>query len=693
MDTSKTRANRRPRKRFLLAGGTSALAIAALVAPAIGSATQAQAADAAPRYFSVAAEQTQGLPGQYQVAQAADGYIWVTGSSGRPPIETATIAKVDPATMKIVASAQLQTTAAKDRKTGEQLGFQIVGPYGIDTDDVNGTVWVTNTRTNSVSVYSQANMELLYTSLDENADTQVLSHPREVLVDPSKGYAYVGSNAYITVFDLKTYQVVKKIESPTDNAGRQSKMNMALDESSGRLFVPDLAGNVLEVINTNSLEVVDKFPLTIPVATASLSASDVAYDASLNELYVSSQGSDGSNSGVGVYDGTTGAFKTFIDFGSRAVGLDNDEARDLVYVTDFGTGQVGIIDGATDTIVGLANTGERGANDVEVLQDGSAFVVNKATYAENVEVPFTLDFNTGEYRTASTEQKGKDAELTPISANAFTKIRAAETTAPAPVPNPDAEQVKAETADGATVSTAKVLADGSTLEITGTGWKHPSQGGSIISVKADRGSLSYQNESVIASVDADADGNWTLTLPFPSEANGYNTTWAEGSSHTLHFLSGSAKEGDVVRSPVLNITVGPAQAPVITAADPVQLPFAGYGEVIDVKNPPVVPEPTPEPTVAPTSEPTAEPTAEPTVEPTVAPTAEPTAESTVAPTVEPTAEPTVEPTVAPSAEPSPSASSGKKLAYTGASVALVAGAGALAVLGGLVILARRRKQA
>ena len=49
MDTSKTRANRRPRKRFLLAGGTSALAIAALVAPAIGSATQAQAADAAAR--------------------------------------------------------------------------------------------------------------------------------------------------------------------------------------------------------------------------------------------------------------------------------------------------------------------------------------------------------------------------------------------------------------------------------------------------------------------------------------------------------------------------------------------------------------------------------------------------------------------------------------------------------------------
>lgn len=48
------------------------------------------------------------------------------------------------------------------------------------------------------------------------------------------------------------------------------------------------------------------------------------------------------NSGISVYDLTTGAFKKFVKFGTQALSMENDEDRDLVsrIRTDFGTGEL-----------------------------------------------------------------------------------------------------------------------------------------------------------------------------------------------------------------------------------------------------------------------------------------------------------------------------------------------------------------
>ena len=54
------------------------------------------------------------------------------------------------------------------------------------------------------------------------------------------------------------------------------------------------------------------------------------------------------NSGISVYDLSTGEFKKFVKFGTQALSMENDEARDLVYVTDFGTGKIAIFDAKTD---------------------------------------------------------------------------------------------------------------------------------------------------------------------------------------------------------------------------------------------------------------------------------------------------------------------------------------------------------
>ncbi|QEU12507.1 G5 domain-containing protein [Dermabacter vaginalis] len=147
-------------------------------------------------------------------------------------------------------------------------------------------------------------------------------------------------------------------------------------------------------------------------------------------------------------------------------------------------------------------------------------------------------------------------------------------------------------------------------------------------------------------------------------------------------------------------------------------------------------EPTTEPTPAPTDDPTTEPTPAPTDDPTTEPTPDPTDDPTTEPTPDPTDDPTTEPTEEPSTDPTedpapvdpsvepgtpgtpdepgtpdqpgtperpadqggtpdkqdrPEASSPLPLPRTGAEIAATAGIAALLVLGGVGVLALRRK--
>ena len=51
-------------------------------------------------------------------------------------------------------------------------------------DDVDGTVWVTNTTDNSVAVYDQQTLKLIWTNEGvQKDDPNWIEHPRSVLVD------------------------------------------------------------------------------------------------------------------------------------------------------------------------------------------------------------------------------------------------------------------------------------------------------------------------------------------------------------------------------------------------------------------------------------------------------------------------------------------------------------------------------
>ena len=430
-----------------LAVGSLALAISGVATiPASFAADSTPAAsqstDARTITDKAMAKITQGLPGQFQVAYSKKtNKIWVAGTADRDK-HVSTIARIDANSLKIEAVAELPIV--KNDK-----GYQYDAAYGITVDDVDGTVWVTNTTDNSVSVYDQATMQQVWTTAGiAETDPNWIEHPRSVLVDHESGKAFVTGRFFVSAIDLKTKQVEKiQLEGAPDGGTRYISMNILVD--GGKLYVPERTGGKIFVIDTKTFKVESSFD-TKGNAEGEVRPSDVAIDHSQNEIYVSSQGVKGENSGVSVYDATTHEFKKFIPFGTQALALDNDEANDLVYVSDFGTGKVGVIDGgAADKLIAEVAMNGGKANDLVVLPNGSVVAVDKQAGA-TATVPYVLDGTTGTVSTSSqvTSKPSKDkqgndvpAKTTDIQANSILKFKVTATAGD----NSEVKQVTPET--------------------------------------------------------------------------------------------------------------------------------------------------------------------------------------------------------------------------------------------------------
>ena len=430
-----------------LAVGSLALAISGVATiPASFAADSTPAAsqstDARTITDKAMAKITQGLPGQFQVAYSKKtNKIWVAGTADRDE-HVSTIARIDANSLKIEAVAELPIV--KNDK-----GYSYEGAYGITVDDEEGTVWVTSTRDNSVAVYDQATMKQLWTNAGlSKDDPNWIEHPREVRVDHESGKAFVTGRFFVSAIDLKTKQVEKiQLEGAPDGGTRYISMNILVD--GGKLYVPERTGGKIFVIDTKTFKVETSFD-TKGNAEGEVRPSDIAIDHSQNEIYVSSQGVKGANSGVSIYDATTHEFKKFIPVGTQALALDNDEANDLVYVSDFGTGKVGVIDGgAADKLIAEVAMNGGKANDLVVLPNGSVVAVDKQAGA-TATVPYVLDGTTGTVSTSDkvTSKPSKDkqgnevpAKTSEIQANSILKFKVTATAGD----NSEVKQVTPET--------------------------------------------------------------------------------------------------------------------------------------------------------------------------------------------------------------------------------------------------------
>ena len=368
----------------------------------------------------------QGLPGQFQVGYSKKNHKLFVPTVGARGNLASSLARVDADTLQTEAFAELPV------KQNDKGQYGYTSAYGVTVDDVDGTVWVTNTTDNSVAVYDQQTLKLIWTNEGvKEGDPNWIEHPRSVLVDHESGKAFVTGRFFVSAIDLKTKQVEKiQLEGAPDGGTRYISMNLFLD--GGKLYVPERTGGKLFVVDTKTFKVEKTIQTQGEDSTVEVRPSDVAVDHSLNEIYVSSQGVKGVNSGISVYDLTTGEFKKFVKFGTQALALEHDEDRDLVYVTDFGTGKVAVFDGRADEVIGEVEMNGAAANDVTLLKDGSVLVLDKKDRDEKVTLPYVLNGTTGEITTASEyttlptkDRQGNDvpASVQQLKANSILKFK------------------------------------------------------------------------------------------------------------------------------------------------------------------------------------------------------------------------------------------------------------------------------
>ena len=431
---------------------------------------------------------------------------------------------------------------------------------------------MTQTRVNKVSVFDPATNKIIWSSAEGD-----VNHPREVRVDPSSGKVFVSGSGGISVFDTTLHALVKKIEFTNAKGESDIAMNMHVDSTDGKLYVPSLSAGTLKVIDTKSYEVEKTIQLHKENAEAALNPSDVTIDKSLKEIYVSSQGDrKGANSAITVYDLETGAYKKTIPFGNQALALASDEARDLLYVTDYGTGNVGVVDARTGTVVSQVSTGATsGANDVLVTADGSVYAVARSIEgASAIKTDYTIDKTTGEYRTSSTEPKGKDNADSPITPGVMVKLNTTVETTAKPAAQTSSEELVKTYADGAKLYAVKDWTTGETLKLRGEGFKtQDGSKGSVLAVKLNKGRISAKEEpklngaegnsaGVWAYIQADKNGNFTAELPYPTTENSNLTeNLKSGDKVSVFLLSGSMVDGDTARGgEALSATVAEKKA-------------------------------------------------------------------------------------------------------------------------------------
>ena len=368
----------------------------------------------------------QGLPGQFQVGYSKKNHKLFVPTVGARGGLASSLARVDADTLQTEAFAELPV------KQNDKGQYGYTSAYGVTVDDVDGTVWVTNTTDNSVAVYDQQTLKLIWSNEGvKKDDPNWIEHPRSVLIDHESGKAFVTGRFFVSAIDLKTKQVEKiQLEGAPDGGTRYISMNLFLD--GGKLYVPERTGGKLFVVDTKTFKVEKTIQTQGEDSTVEVRPSDVAVDHSLNEIYVSSQGVKGVNSGISVYDLTTGEFKKFVKFGTQALALEHDEDRDLVYVTDFGTGKVAVFDGRADEVIGEVEMNGAAANDVTLLKDGSVLVLDKKDRDEKVTLPYVLNGTTGEISTASEyttlptkDRQGNDvpASVQQLKANSILKFK------------------------------------------------------------------------------------------------------------------------------------------------------------------------------------------------------------------------------------------------------------------------------
>jgi len=309
------------------------------------------------------------LPGGlYQVAYgAASNALFVT----RATRGASEVLKLNPDTLDIIARVTPGEAPPPPPRPGQQgsQGPVLYAAYGVGVDDANATVWVTNTRQNALAVYQQSDLSLIKQFPSGSA-----SHPRDVVVNPKLGRAYVSMiDKTIAVFDTKTLEPLPGIEISSSKWGQNfGAASLALDPATGKLYTVSLGSGEVAIIDT-ATNSVDK---VIALKNAR-SAVGVAWNPDAGRILVAAQGSDN----LLIVNPESGEIEHDVYVGAGALNVTYDRATRLAYVSNRGADTITVVNAEGNIVANLA--GGSFPNHLTTGPNGTVYAVNKARGAED----------------------------------------------------------------------------------------------------------------------------------------------------------------------------------------------------------------------------------------------------------------------------------------------------------------------
>lgn len=309
--------------------------------------------------FSVTSEPV--VRGLYQVkfSEGANA-AFVTSAVGRPPVKESKLVKINAETLKIEAEVIPGTAPA--RPDGSDGGVFAV--YGVDVDEANGNVWVTNTRQDTAAVYKQSDLSLV-----KQFEPGAVPHARDVVVDEANGRAYASATGTpeIRVFDTKTLEPLELITIQSQIRGEEfSTMALDIDEAGGKLVTVSLSTPEAAVVDLASGEV---RVIALPGAKA---ASGVAYDAQEGLIFVASQATDN----LLIVKAETGEVLHDVAVGAGPLNVAFEPVGRLAYVANRGAGTIAVVSPQGEIVANL----DAGSlpNQLRADGKGNVWAVNKS---------------------------------------------------------------------------------------------------------------------------------------------------------------------------------------------------------------------------------------------------------------------------------------------------------------------------
>lgn len=331
--------------RSLRRTGTCAAIAVVLAAGSTAALTGTAAAQARPAVSAVtSAPVTAGL---YQSSYSERNHVlWTASAVGRPPVTNSALTKVDPRTLEVKATYAPPVT---DPSTGA-----VEAVYGVAVDDEHNTVWTTNTRNNSVAVYSQRTGEHLATLPDVN-------HAREIVVDERHDTVWASAfgDGTLVAFDSRTLKEKKRVT--VTGAG---PTGLAVDERSGTVYAADLTNDRIIQVSARSAT-----PRLIPAGDGPIS---VAVSRDGRTAYTANQ----TGGDVSVVDLRKGLVTKSVATGRGPLSVATDGRSGRVLVVNRTDATVSVVDPRKGRVVETVATGAN-PNHIEVA-GGIAYVVDKS---------------------------------------------------------------------------------------------------------------------------------------------------------------------------------------------------------------------------------------------------------------------------------------------------------------------------